>query len=240
MGAAARRPRPPRLAQPRPADRRADRRVRRPQPQGRRRARPGHGRGIEARLRDYVEDRVGNHIKRAGRLSETVRLREFWTLGRSASGQLDARARSSRAPRARTRSTRRSSPPRGPTSRGCATRRWSRARCRRGPERTPRSPRSPTSTSTGDAHAAALDLSLADGRFAPDVLEVAARRAVDAWAEAVDGDDARLRSIAHGQAVRELLHPGDPSGRTRLVVRGPAGQADPDHRARRRRRSRRR
>ena len=30
----------------------------------------------------------------------------------------------------------------------------------------------------GDAHAAAMDLSLADGRFAPDVLEVAARRAV--------------------------------------------------------------
>ena len=28
----------------------------------------------------------------------------------------------------------------------------------------------------GDAHAAAMDLSLADGRFAPDVLEVAARR----------------------------------------------------------------
>ena len=73
----------------------------------------------------------------------------------------------------------------------------------------------------GDAHAAALDLSLADGRFAPDVLEVTARRAVTAWAEAVDGDDSRLRSIAHGQAVRDLLHPGDPSGRTRLVVRGP-------------------
>jgi hypothetical protein len=73
----------------------------------------------------------------------------------------------------------------------------------------------------GDAHAAALDLSLADGRFAPDVLEVTARRAVSAWAEAVDGDAARLRSIAHGQAVRDLLHPRDPSQRTRLVVRGP-------------------
>jgi hypothetical protein len=73
----------------------------------------------------------------------------------------------------------------------------------------------------GDAHAAALDLSLADGRFAPDVLEVTARRAVAAWAEAVDGDDARLLSIAHGPVVRELLHPGDPAGRTRLVVRGP-------------------
>ena len=34
----------------------------------------------------------------------------------------------------------------------------------------------------GDGRAAALDLSLADGRFAPNVLEVAARRAVAAWA----------------------------------------------------------
>jgi hypothetical protein len=73
----------------------------------------------------------------------------------------------------------------------------------------------------GDARGAALDLSLADGRFAPDVLEITARRAARAWAEAVDGDDARLRSIAHGAAVRDLLHPGDPSENTRLVVRGP-------------------
>ena len=64
----------------------------------------------------------------------------------------------------------------------------------------------------GDARAAAIDLSLADGRFAPDVLEVAARRAVDAWAEAVDGADGPLQAIAHPDAVRELLHPGDPSG----------------------------
>ena len=71
----------------------------------------------------------------------------------------------------------------------------------------------------GDAHAAAMDLSVADGRFAPDVLEVAARRAVDAWAEAVDGSDGPLQAIAHPDAVRELLHPGGAS--TRLVVRGP-------------------
>jgi hypothetical protein len=73
----------------------------------------------------------------------------------------------------------------------------------------------------GDARAAALDLSLADGRFAPDVLEITARRAAKAWAEAVDGDDARLHSIAHGDAVNALLYPGDPSHRSRLVVRGP-------------------
>jgi predicted lipid-binding transport protein (Tim44 family) len=73
----------------------------------------------------------------------------------------------------------------------------------------------------GDAHARALDLSLADPRFAPAVLEAAARRAASAWAEAVDGEDRALLDVASGDAVQELLHPGDPTGRTRLVVRGP-------------------
>ena len=73
----------------------------------------------------------------------------------------------------------------------------------------------------GDAHAAAMDLSLADGRFAPDVLEVAARRAVSAWAQAIDGDDALLDAIATPAAKRELLYAGDTSGAVRMVVRGP-------------------
>ena len=73
----------------------------------------------------------------------------------------------------------------------------------------------------GTARAAALDLAMVDGRFAPDVLEAAARRAVAAWAEAVDGDDAALERVATPGAVRELLYAGDASARTRLVVRGP-------------------
>jgi predicted lipid-binding transport protein (Tim44 family) len=72
----------------------------------------------------------------------------------------------------------------------------------------------------GDARSAALDLSLADGRFAPDVLEIAARRAVSGWAEAIDGEDDALLSIAHPEVAREMLHPGDPSALTRVVVRG--------------------
>ena len=48
----------------------------------------------------------------------------------------------------------------------------------------------------GDARTAAMDLSMVDGRFAPAVLEAAARRAVAAWAEAVDGDDAALEALA--------------------------------------------
>ncbi|HWI07560.1 MAG TPA: TIM44-like domain-containing protein, partial [Solirubrobacteraceae bacterium] len=73
----------------------------------------------------------------------------------------------------------------------------------------------------GDARAAALDLSLADPRFAPDVLEAAARRAVAAWADAVDGDDAALAQLATEPALRHLLHQGDERQKTRLVVRGP-------------------
>jgi predicted lipid-binding transport protein (Tim44 family) len=72
-----------------------------------------------------------------------------------------------------------------------------------------------------DARAAALDLSLVDARFAPDVLEVAVRRVAAAWAEAIDGDDADLAALSTPEALSELLHPGDRSERTRLVVRAP-------------------
>jgi predicted lipid-binding transport protein (Tim44 family) len=73
----------------------------------------------------------------------------------------------------------------------------------------------------GDARARALDLSLADARFGPDVLEAAARTAVSAWAEAVDGDDAALERVASPETASELLYGGDASRKTRLVVRGP-------------------
>jgi predicted lipid-binding transport protein (Tim44 family) len=72
-----------------------------------------------------------------------------------------------------------------------------------------------------DARKAALDLSLVDDRYSPDVLEAAARRALPAWAEAVDGDDAALEAVAEPDAVQQLLYGDDASARTRLVVRGP-------------------
>jgi predicted lipid-binding transport protein (Tim44 family) len=76
-----------------------------------------------------------------------------------------------------------------------------------------------------DARAAALDLSLVDARFAPDVLEVAVRRVVDAWAEAVDGSDEALAALSTPAALNDLLYAGDASARTRLVVRGPRVRA---------------
>jgi predicted lipid-binding transport protein (Tim44 family) len=176
---------------------------------------------IEAKMRDYVIDQSGNHIKRAGIFTETVRIREFWTLTRDPSGRwilasIEQGAEGGHALKERIVATP-----------------WSDEQGLRDEALVERAVAEavPQGTSVaevadlhfdGDGRAAALDLSLADGRFAPDVLEVAARRAVAAWAEAVDGDDGRLKAIADSAAVRELLHPGDPSARTRLVVRGPA------------------
>jgi predicted lipid-binding transport protein (Tim44 family) len=73
----------------------------------------------------------------------------------------------------------------------------------------------------GDARQAALDVSLADGRFAPEVLETQVRRTVAAWAEAVDGEDTDLLKLARPEVVDRLLYPGDASHTNRLVVRGP-------------------
>jgi predicted lipid-binding transport protein (Tim44 family) len=73
-----------------------------------------------------------------------------------------------------------------------------------------------------DVRAAALDLSLADARFGPDVIQACVSRAVEAWVEAVDGPDDALAALATPEAIRALLHPGDtaPDPSTRLVVRG--------------------
>jgi predicted lipid-binding transport protein (Tim44 family) len=173
---------------------------------------------VDARLRDYVIDAAGRRLKRIGRATETVRSREFWRLARRADhwilagieqGAEGAHALSERIiadPSSDQQALRDEALLEGAAQDAV-----------------------PDGTSIGelvaldyegDARAAALDLSLADGRFAPDVLEVAARRAVDAWSRAVDGDERALRAIATPAAVSELLHPGDPSERTKLVVRG--------------------
>jgi predicted lipid-binding transport protein (Tim44 family) len=176
---------------------------------------------IEAKLRDYVEDRFGQHIKRSGRVSETIPVREFWTLGKSEENDgwillsIEQGAEGSHA-----------------LDQELIATPWSDDQTMRDqalvegavadavPEGT-RISEVADLQFEGDARAAALDLSLADGRFAPDVLEVAARRAVAAWADAVDGNDAALLALARPDAARELLHPGDASAQTRLVVRGP-------------------
>jgi predicted lipid-binding transport protein (Tim44 family) len=175
---------------------------------------------VEARMRDFVEDRYGNHLRRAGRLAETVFTREFWTLARNPTGNWVLASVEQGAEGKHALADQIVATP------------WSDEQSMRDEALVEGAVAQAVPDGTkvaevaalqfdGDARAAALDLSLADGRFSPDVLEVAARRAVKAWAEAVDGADAALTAIASPQATRELLHPGDPSGRTRLVVRGP-------------------
>ncbi len=174
---------------------------------------------VDARLKDYVVDRSGRHLKRAGRLGETTRIREFWTLRRRSGhwvlASIEQGAEGKHAldeqivatPWADERGMRDSALVEGAVADAV-----------------------PEGTSVaevadlqydGDAQSAAMDLSVADGRFAPAVLEVAARRAVDAWAQAIDGSDAPLNAIATPEARRELLSAGDTSGSLRMVVRGP-------------------
>jgi predicted lipid-binding transport protein (Tim44 family) len=71
------------------------------------------------------------------------------------------------------------------------------------------------------AAAKARDLSLADPRFDPDVIDATVRRAVAAWAEAVDGDDAAFARVARPDLLGELLHPPGNGRSLRLVVRAP-------------------
>jgi predicted lipid-binding transport protein (Tim44 family) len=71
------------------------------------------------------------------------------------------------------------------------------------------------------ALAKARDLSLADQRFDPDVIDATVRRAVAAWAEAVDGDDAAFARVARPGLLAELLYPPANGRSLRLVVRAP-------------------
>jgi predicted lipid-binding transport protein (Tim44 family) len=175
---------------------------------------------IDARMKDYVIDRFGRHLKRNGRLGETTRVREFWSLGRSGGHwrliSIEQNREGAHAldeqivatPWADERGLRDSALVEGAVADAA-------------PAGT--SPAELVSVSyEGNAQAAANDLSLADGRFAPAILEVAARRAVDAWALAIDGPDDALDAIASPRAKRELLYAGDTSGSLRLVVRGPS------------------
>ena len=177
---------------------------------------------VEAKLRDYVVDRQGRHIKKDGSFTETTRMREYWTLERRGNhwvlASIESGGEGDHALKDKVVQTE-----------------WADDQALRdeamvegaNAEKTPAGMSVADLANlqfTGDAHAAAMDLSLADARFAPDILEIAARRAVSAWALAVDGPNTELRKLASPEAVSDLLHPGDPSEQTRLVVRGASVQ----------------
>lgn len=172
---------------------------------------------IEARVRDYVKDAHGNRIRRSGGIGDTVLLREYWTLARNdSSGWVLASVEHGGEGRHALEEQLVATP-------------WSDEQGLRDEALVEQAvgetlPEGMSTAEvadlqfTGGARAAALDLSLVDGRFAPDVLEVAARRAVAAWAQAVDGSDAALHDVAGEEAARSMLYP---TAGARLVVRGP-------------------
>jgi predicted lipid-binding transport protein (Tim44 family) len=174
---------------------------------------------IQAKLKAYVVDRAGSRVMRKGEKDETVTLAEYWTLARR-NGAWMVHSIEQRAEGDHHLEGQIVASP------------WS-DEVRMDDESLTElavEDRLPEGFTTadladvdfdGDARAQALDLSLADARFAPDVLEAAARRAVEAWAEAVDGEDAALERIASPEAVAALLYEGDATRRTRVVVRGP-------------------
>ncbi|MGH3036550.1 MAG: TIM44-like domain-containing protein [Gaiellaceae bacterium] len=173
---------------------------------------------IEAVLRAYVEDRGGRRIYRKGESDDTIRLSQYWTLGvregRWILVSIEERSEGEHH-----------------LAEPITASPWSDTEHVRDEAviEAAAADELPTGFKPadladldfdGDARAAALDLSLADPRFAPDVLEAAARQFVEAWAEAVDGDDTALAELAGEPALRRLLHRGDDSKKTRLVVRG--------------------
>jgi predicted lipid-binding transport protein (Tim44 family) len=178
---------------------------------------------IEGRLRDFVVDRSGRHVKRIGHATETIRIREYWTLARNRTpgGRPWILASIEQGGEGRHALDERLLATRASDEQGMRDEALVEGAVAEAVPSGVKIAEVADLQFVGDARAAALDLSLADGRFAPDILDVAARRAVAAWAQAIDGDDAALDLIADRAAVQELLHPGDPSGQSRLVVRGP-------------------
>jgi predicted lipid-binding transport protein (Tim44 family) len=174
---------------------------------------------IQATLRAYVLDNSGNVILRRGERDDTIRLTQYWTLG-------------VREERWALLSIEELSEGKHNVTDPLVATPWTDGDRLRDEAviETAAADELPAGFSTADlpdldfahdAHAAALDLSLADPRFALDVLEASTRRAVAAWAEAVDGEDTALADIATEPALRELLHQGDTSRKRRVVVRGP-------------------
>jgi predicted lipid-binding transport protein (Tim44 family) len=178
---------------------------------------------ITASLRAFVVDRSGRKIMRSGSKSEQITLCEYWTLARSGDAAWKVVSIEQRAEGDHHLDSEIVASP------------WSDSRLEDEAltELAVEDGLPPGFVTAdlavvefdGSAREQALDLSLADARFAPDVLEAAARRAVAAWAEAVDGNDTSLLEVATPEAVSELLYGGDASKKTRVVVRGPTARA---------------
>jgi predicted lipid-binding transport protein (Tim44 family) len=173
---------------------------------------------VEATLRDYVQTKGGRKILRKGATDDRTRVSQYWTLGiRDGRWILLSIERGAEGDHNLT-------DPIVAIPWGDSARLHDEATIETAATELPPGFKTADLADLdfeGDARAAALDLSLADPRFAPDVLEAEVRRIVQAWAEAVDGEDTALARLATRPALHQLLYQGDESEKTRLVVRGP-------------------
>jgi len=174
---------------------------------------------ISAPLRDYVVDRAGRHIMRDDSSTEETNLPEYWTLTRRDDGAWYLLSIEQDAEGGHVLGEAIVARPDEDTARLHDEAVASVAAAGAVPDSSVHVI-APFSFD-GDLRTAALDMANIDGRFDPDVLETSARRAVAAWAEAVDGPDDALAAVATPAAIDELLYDGDTSKGTRLVVRGP-------------------
>ena len=174
---------------------------------------------IEAEIRDYTVDSAGKHLLRTDDTDEVTKLPEYWTLGRHDDGSWYLVSIEQDAEGGHVLREDIVARPDADTARLHDEAVAEVAVTGAVPDDAVKDI-APLSFD-GDARTAALDMANIDGRFDPDVLEASARRAVAAWAEAVDGADTALEAIATQAAIAELLYGRDASQRTRLVVRGP-------------------
>ena len=203
---------------------------------------------IEARIRDWVTDRYGREINERGQPTKTVRMREYWTLQRNpaaadASGKDDGGLGAEFDLSTPTTgvaggwilaSIEQGAEGTHQLEERIVQTEWAdeealqdealveqaNADAATIPAGTKISELTDTTVAIDqDARARAMDLSVADGRFAPDILAVAARRAVGAWSQAIDGETQPLLALADTDAVQNMLYPAGPG--SRMVVRGP-------------------
>ncbi len=201
---------------------------------------------IEARIRDWVTDSRGREINERGAATKTVRMREYWTLQRNpaaaaAAGsdddgglgaEFDLSASTATGGDWVLASIEQGAEGSHQLEDRIVQTEWADDQAlqdealveQANADALPGDVKLSELTNTTvaidqDARARALDLSLADGRFAPDILEVAARRAVAAWGQAIDGETQPLLALADTGAVQNMLYPAGPG--SRMVVRGP-------------------
>ena len=164
---------------------------------------------ISARLRDVVVDERGRTITREESFGEVSRMSEYWTLGKRDGLWVVVSIEQEREGRHEL------SEPIIATPWSDTERLQEESLAEQAAEEKPAEGFTVADVAnpefSGSARAAALDLSLVDGRFAPDLLAAEVERAVAAWAEAIDGDRGELAELASPDALRDLLHPGDPA-----------------------------